>query len=575
MLDKTQAEAPEENTGVATLPTAETQPEAAVTEEAPKVATGGERLAKKRKKKRRKAPFIVGGILLLLGGALAYWLFFGEQAEPEGEVLTDFVTRGSITTMVEGNGIAKPLAGETVSIATSGTVLEVLVTEGDSVTAGTALYRVDSPTADEAVEAARNSVESYREQLNDLYETIEKLEVRTPFAGKLLDCVALQEGAHVAGGTVLARLVDDNTMTLAQYYSYAYAQEIALGMAVEVSVPAVMQNLPGTVSDIKMVERISSEGSKLFLVEVSVPNPGVLVEEMMASAVIMGSDGAMITPYEQGTLDYSRSTEIVAEVSGDLTLNQLENYLKVDAGEIVLRVSGDDSSDSIRSTQESLNAAEDALETALEAAASLSGVAPIDGIVTSVGIAAGDEITAGTAAVSVEDSSQILVEASIDERSLGFIEAGMMAEIDQWGAITSGIVESVSLTGSFENGMTTFPARIVVENAEGMLTANSSVIYRIEASQSLDTLTLPTQCVKSVADPETGEPMQVVFLRSDSPPMDSLAIDGSELGVPPEGFYAVPVVIGISDQFSVEILSGLEEGMEVFTQVIMHNTWDM
>ena len=35
----------------------------------------------------------------------------------------------------------------------------------------------------------------------------------------------------------------------------------------------------------------------------------------------------------------------------------------------------------------------------------------------------------------------------------------------------------------------------------------------------------------------------------------------------PEGFWAVPVEIGIQDTFNVEIRSGLEEGQEVFTQM--------
>ena len=35
----------------------------------------------------------------------------------------------------------------------------------------------------------------------------------------------------------------------------------------------------------------------------------------------------------------------------------------------------------------------------------------------------------------------------------------------------------------------------------------------------------------------------------------------------PNGFWAVPVEIGISDNTNVEIKSGVEEGTEVFTQI--------
>ena len=36
----------------------------------------------------------------------------------------------------------------------------------------------------------------------------------------------------------------------------------------------------------------------------------------------------------------------------------------------------------------------------------------------------------------------------------------------------------------------------------------------------------------------------------------------------PEGFWPVPVEIGIQDNYNVEIKSGVEEGTEVFTQIL-------
>ena len=36
----------------------------------------------------------------------------------------------------------------------------------------------------------------------------------------------------------------------------------------------------------------------------------------------------------------------------------------------------------------------------------------------------------------------------------------------------------------------------------------------------------------------------------------------------PDGFWPVPVEIGIQDNYNVEIKSGVEEGTEVFTQIL-------
>jgi len=41
----------------------------------------------------------------------------------------------------------------------------------------------------------------------------------------------------------------------------------------------------------------------------------------------------------------------------------------------------------------------------------------------------------------------------------------------------------------------------------------------------------------------------------------------------PEGYWPVPVEIGISDTYNVEIKSGVEEHTEVFTQVQMSSSW--
>ena len=41
----------------------------------------------------------------------------------------------------------------------------------------------------------------------------------------------------------------------------------------------------------------------------------------------------------------------------------------------------------------------------------------------------------------------------------------------------------------------------------------------------------------------------------------------------PEGYWPVSVEIGISDNYNVEIKSGVEEGTEVFTQIQTANPW--
>lgn len=525
----------------------------------------------KKKKRRKKGPIIAGVIVLLLAALLIWWLTSQKNKKPEEEILTDVVSRGSITSVIEGNGIAKPKNSESISIGTSGTVVDVYVTEGQAVAAGTVLYMIDSPAAKDAVTKAQKEVDGYKKQLKSLYEAKQNLNVKAEFSGKILEQAKVKKGDKVTDGQMLARLVDDSKLKLTQYYSYAYIDDIYVGQSVQVSVPSVMQQLSGTVSEITKVERVSAEGSKLFCAVITINNPGTLTEKLSASAVI-AANGEQISPYEMSALEYSRSIEIKSKVAGEVEWTKFQDYLKVSAGQVLMQISGEDNANEIFQLEESLKTAQKTLDDANKNKQNLQATAPIDGTVVGLAIAPGDAVAANTAVISIMDTSQMIVEAAIDERNVSYVTSGMMVEIDQFGSISTGTVESVGLNGKFENGMSTYPAKVLVDNASGMLNSNGSVVYRINASQSDDCLLLPTQCVKSVADPETGENINVVFVKSETAPEGSIVVDGVALGVPETGFYALPVTIGISDKYNVEILGGIEEGVEVFSQVVKQNT---
>ena len=95
---------------------------------------------------------------------------------------------------------------------------------------------------------------------------------------------------------------------------------------------------------------------------------------------------------------------------------------------------------------------------------------------------------------------------------------------------------------------------------------NMSINYSFQASQADNCLMVPVQAVKNISD-EAGNAISVVFVEKSSRPDNAVTIPEGLSGVPSEadGFYAVPVEVGINDVYNVEILSGLEEGDTVFT----------
>jgi len=70
-------------------------------------------------------------------------------------------------------------------------------------------------------------------------EGLTALSVTTPFAGRVTD-VSADVGDSVNAGTKLATLVDDSKMTITQYFSYAYEDQIYMGMKAGISVASLI-----------------------------------------------------------------------------------------------------------------------------------------------------------------------------------------------------------------------------------------------------------------------------------------------------------------------------------------------
>ncbi len=528
---------------------------------------GGAEQAKKPKnsKKRRRLVRRIIALAAVIAVGAGLVKFLGRGGETESTVVTNEVQWGGITSTVEGSGLTRARNSQTITVATAGTVSEVFVTEGQQVSAGDPLYVIDSQAASDAVTKAKSNVEGYEKQLRALEKDIAGLNLAPSYAGKLTDVVKLNPGDEISKGEKVATLSDDTRMRLQQYYSYAYAGKIHAGQKVEVSIPALMSVLTGTVEKVNMVNRITPEGSQLFEADILVDNGGTLTKDMAASASLT-VDGETVYPYEAGALDYYRTGDLKSTVSGTVISSDLVDYLQVKAGQVVLRIDGEDSENEIFDLQQSLEEAQQSLEEAQRNLDNCSALAPIDGTVMGLAIQAGDEVQANTAVITIADTSTIMIDADVDERHISYVKAGMMVDIDQWGSMFQGVVESVSLNSKAENGVASYPMTISVDNYDGTLMTGSYINYSLVASQNDNCLVLPIQCVKSV-QLDDGSSADVVFVQSDDRPENAIDLTMTVDGVPESGYWPVPVEIGIADDFNVEIRSGVQEGDVVFTAV--------
>ena len=607
------------------------------------------------KKKRKGRGKTIAGILIVAAIAIALvvlvWYFVFREDGSKGEVMTDFVTRGSIQSMVEGSGTTKAKDSATVTPG-SGTILELFVQEGDQVTAGQQLYRMDDTTARDAVTEAQKSVDNCNKELQAVYDKIAELSITAPHAGNLREVADLKVGDTVKEGDTIATLVNDTKLRLSLYYSYAYEGDIKVGQTAQISIPAIMAPVTGKVEQINKVRFVSPEGATHFEVVLVLDNPGTLAEGMDASAGLTAADGTPIYPYQNGKLEYYESTKITAKATGPVERVSLLNYGDVKAGQLLVQLGAKDTDEEIASKENALKAAQEKLEEATKELEKYNAVAPIDGTVLQCSLTEGQEVSSGQG-ITIADTSQMIIEIQVDERNARYIKAGMMVDINQYGTPYVGIVESVSMTASGENGVASIPAVVTVDNYDGSMIPGTYAEYSFVASESEDCLTVPVQAVKYVsfanvqlpetldADPSAGmddgmmddgmmddgmmdggmvddgmmdggmvdggvealpqsysggafaDPLGMVAVPM---PGGGVVVDGGSMSsggasddstgvivwvkskeAPanailepdptwdcPEGFWAVPVEVGLSDNSKVEITRGLAEGQEVF-----------
>ena len=453
------------------------------------------------KKKRRGKGKMIAGILVtvavIIAVAVILWYFVFRETEELGAIMTDTVQLGSIQSMVEGSGMTKARNSASVTPG-SGTILELYVKEGDQVTEGQQLYKMDDTTAREAVNAAQESVDNAQKDLQAVYDKIAELTVKAPHSGNLREVADLKVGDTVNEGDTIATIVNDTKLRLSLYYSYAYENEIKVGQTAQISIPSIMDSRTGTVEKINKVRFVSPEGATHFEVVFVLDNPGTLTEGMEASAGLTAADGTPIYAYQNGKLEFYETTVVKAKASGPVEQFNLLDYADVKAGQVMVKLGAKNTDEEISAKEEALKAAQEKLKTANEELAKYNAVSPISGTVLSCSLQEGMEVQSGQG-ISIADTTQMVVEINVDERNARYVKAGMMVNIDQYGTPYMGVVESVSMTASGENGVASVPAVVTVDNFDGSMIPGTYVSYSFVASQSDNCMTVPIAAVMYVS----------------------------------------------------------------------------
>ena len=382
-----------------------------------------------------------------------------------------------------------------------------------------------------------------------------------------------------------------------------------MGQTADVSIPKSMALVWGTVSRIERISKITDEGAVLFEVELSIDNPGSLTKGMVATAVIHTPAGD-VTPAEAATLSFNQEENIKAGTSGEITSVAMRDYYSFEAGEQLFTIKSDDADEKLSNALKRLDEAKKRYDTEAEQYKYYAPTAEIAGQVIAVNIKEGDELTGGgNAVVSVADLSRMIMDVEVDEMYVSSLVPGMPVTISasyDGGAIYDGILSSVSLQATVGTGMSTFPAKIEILNAQGLM-SGMWLDYEITTNRVENCLTVPSNAVNYgeggtvcfvrevqewhnvaavAAAPDAGagegadegadEGAQEDMVGSEDMAASSGGVlDANTASQIPEGFTAVWVTTGASDASQIEIVEGLQEGDEVATTAVQENPYGM
>lgn len=519
-------------------------------------------------KKRRKMPLWLKLVIwfVIIGGLAfgAYKLITTLSKKDAPTVQTGVVSRGTLMSQVTGWGSIVPQEKKEYGAKARGTVTDIYVKSGDLVKAGDLLFVVDPTDLRDELTTAEDALRAAQQRVDGANNALTKTSLAAPFSGKLIVAANLKPGQDITAGTAVGTLADDSVMRLSLYFSYAYDGSVKTGMTVNVSVPDSMALVKGTITSVDKVEK-PIDGAICFRANISIPNPGTLAEGQLASGYISSSSGD-IMPADTGKLEYNDRAELVMQVAGKLTVADVMEYKFYKKGAVICSV---DNSSLLPALNDAVKARDEAQKKVTEIQNSLSSTeirSEIDGMVSAMILNVGDKLTAsGTSVITISNTDSLRVDIQIDEMDVSKVQLGMPVQItyNDGAEMAEGTLTYLSFEAKSEQGggwnsgaVAYFPAQISIANS-GKLLPGMGVNYTITSTVKEGCLMVPSPAVIFT---ESGT---VVYV-SKNHESEYTAATLPEGTVIPEGYFPVVVEVGLSDDSNTEIVSGLNEGAEIY-----------
>ncbi len=550
-------------------------------------------------KNHKKISFI---LIVILG--IAGYFFLKPSSSDEMITVYNYGTAeiGTVMQSVSGAGQISPARKSDLKSKAGGLVLAVNVSAGDAVKSGDVIARIDDSDAQADIEDARDVLESAQLSLEELNEPPDELSLMQAqnalekakealaddkegliksyedgfdaVASAFADLPSIVAGLQnmVAGASTY---VTQSNSTYIDYYSDAIKGYDSQAAQMASNVAGAYQQAKARYDANFHVYKLMDRDSVAHDEIEDIINQTYATSQTIAEA--LKNTNVLIQRYK----DVLTDRNLVPQTFADNHLDSLAGYTSrnnshvsslylarqsiisaqkaIDDDEYTIAektkslenlIAAPDELD-LRSAKLAVEQKERALDDVIEELENHTIRAPFDGIIASVDIESGDEISSGAAAATIIAENQIAT-VTLNEIDIAKVKIGQKA------ALTFSAIEDLSMTGkvievsalgSVSQGVVSYDVTIALDTANEQVKSGMSISATIITDIRQNVLTVPLTAIKS--------DMQ----------------KNSYVLVPNgEGNKQQAVTTGLSDDEYVEIIEGLSEGDQIVVSSSKQNT---
>ena len=524
-----------------------------------------------------KKKFIIIPAIIALGIGGFFFIKSRQSANTDLNtyVPTAIVTKQDISSEISSSGTITPKDTYNITALISGDIIAADFNIGDTVSKDQVLYQIDKSSIESDINSSNNSLNKANTGYASATKDYEK--AKSEFSGNLyrstrrgyIKELSIQSGDKISGGTKLATIYNDNVMNIRIPFLSPEAQNITAGMTGTLTLTETGEQIEGRVLSISSMDQTLDGGRLVRNVTFEVTNPGGLTDKTTANATV----GEM-TSTGDGSFEASTNVDMSADLAEGVEIEKVLVNVGdfVEVGTPIFKMTSESADkllktyrDAVDTAQGNVDAAKKGVDTAKKTYDEYTIKSPIAGKVISKNYKVGDKVGSSgsnkaTTMAVIYDMSSYTFKMSVDEKDITKVQSGQKVRIksdafpDQ---DYSGTVTNVSLESTSQNGVSTYPVTITLDETYNLLPGMNVDGY-ITLESAKDALTIPSGALMR------GNKVYVKDTTATEQKADAGESAGGGDGLIPAGFREVTVTTGVINADFVQITSGLNEGEEAY-----------